>query len=135
MGPPSLGGFRGSSPRASTGRCGGIRAVSTVAAGASSLACAACPAECVITVSTCDSRALVRATSPGLRSCGSTLWAMTAVRGRFGRRLRPARMARYGGTWSGVSRTKTTRSAEESLRPAASQPSGRYQASLRWVRG
>ena len=105
--------------------------VRTVAPGASSRAWAACAAEWVSTVSTCDSRARVRATSPGRRSCGSTLWQMTAVRGRPVWRPRPAMTARYGGTWSGVSKAKTTRSADARLRPAASQPSGRYQARLR----
>ncbi len=33
--------------------------------------------QCTITVSARDSSALVRATSPGLRSCGSTLWQIT----------------------------------------------------------
>ena len=56
--------------------------VRTVAPGASSRAWAACPAKCVSTVSVCESSALVSAMSPGRRSCGSTLWQMTAVRGR-----------------------------------------------------
>ena len=66
---------------AAAGRCGGMVAVRTVAPGARSRACAAWPAECVSTVSARLSRALVSATSPGRRSCGSTLWQMTAVRG------------------------------------------------------
>ena len=53
--------------------------VRTVAPGARSRAWAAWAAEWVITVSARESRARVRVTSPGRRSCGRTLWQMTAV--------------------------------------------------------
>jgi len=106
--------------------------VRTVAPGASWRAWAAWAAEWVMTAPARRSRARARATSPGRRSCGRTLWQMTTV--RVGRR-RPAMIVRYAGTWSGVSRAKTTRSAGRRRRPSASQPSGRYQASLRRVRG
>ena len=73
--------------------------VRTVAAGARSRAWAAWAAEWVITVSARVSKARVSGTSPGRRSCGRTLWQMTAVRAC---RWRPAMIARYGGAWSGV---------------------------------
>ena len=73
--------------------------VRTVAPGASLCASAAWAAEWVITVSARLSRARVSGTSPGRRSCGRTLWQMTAVRAD---RRRPAMIARYGGAWSGV---------------------------------
>ena len=53
--------------------------VRTVAPGARSRAWAAWAAEWVITVSARLSRARVRGTSPGRRSCGRTLWQMTTV--------------------------------------------------------
>src|SRR5690348_2621498 len=81
------------------GRWGGMATVRTVAAGARSRAWAAWAAEWVITVSARESRARVSGMSPGRRSCGRTLWQMTAVRAD---RPRPAMIARYGGAWSGV---------------------------------
>ena len=76
-----LGPFGALGLRRIAGRWGGMVTVRTVAPGASSRAWAAWAAEWVITVSARLSRARVRATSPGRRSCGRTLWQMTAVRG------------------------------------------------------
>ena len=78
--------------------------------------------------------------SPGWPSCGSTLCAMSTVRGPEPVAVvRPApaarSSARWAGTTAGMTCTTTMTSTSRSRRPARTQVSGRAHDSTRRVRG